>query len=224
MPPWLGLEKEAAVRNRNRLTSLGVGRWGGRGMSDDERSGFRSISFWNWWYKPVVPGSIWEEVVMICFRVYRLPVCDSWLVEETAHVPTGASASSPGQVSLSVRSAFPSKPQRTPKHSPLQKQTEPAPFSALWSCVFLPSVLHPSGKACGCSWALTHFGRQFLCGLERPRLGSRTFYWRLTLGHPYTVFGAVCTLCLLSVPKTLGVGIVIIIFQMRERLPYAHTV
>lgn len=172
-------------------------------MSDDERSGFRSISFWNWWYKPLVPGSLWEEVVMICFRVYRLPVCDSWLVEKTAHVPTGASTIFPGQVSLSCPWGLPSPVNlRVPQqNSPLRMQTEPAPCYALWSCLFLPLVLHPSGKAYGCSWVLTHFGRQFLYGLERPRLGGRTFCWRLTLSHPYTVLGAVWILSLLTSQK-----------------------
>lgn len=72
---------------------------------------------------------------------------DSRLAAKTAHVRTGTSASFPGQVRLSVGSAFPPKPQSTPKNSPLPMQTEPAPYCALWSCIVLPLVLHPSGKA-----------------------------------------------------------------------------
>lgn len=67
----------------------------------------------------------------------RWSLCDSWLTEETAHIPTVVSASFRGQASLSVRSlssASPSQPRALLKHSPLQMQTQPDPFYALRSC------------------------------------------------------------------------------------------
>lgn len=48
-------------------------------------------------------------------------LCDSWLVEETAHIPTVVSASFRGQVSLSVRSlssASPNQPRAPLRNSP----------------------------------------------------------------------------------------------------------
>lgn len=112
------------------------------------KPGFRSIPFWNRWYKPVVPGSIWEEVVMTCPRACCLPICLThdlkrnllMFLQVPQPVSLGRSAC-PWDLPSLLNHRVP------PKNSPLPMQTEPAPYCALWSCIFLPSVLHPSGKA-----------------------------------------------------------------------------
>lgn len=77
---------------------------------------------------------------MICPRACCLPVCLTHDLQRKLlmflQVPQPAS----------LGSAFPPKPQSTPKNSPLPMQTEPTSYCALWSCIVLPLVLPPSGK------------------------------------------------------------------------------
>lgn len=153
MPSWLGQHLWA---HRARLQW-----WTGASLLYQLLEGQWEGDEW-WWdlvsdqfrFEPVIQASeasqrksSWSALGLTVYQ----PLHDSWLVERTAHVPTGSSATVPGQVSLSMRAPSSASPMEQPYKTVLSKcRLSQLPVTLFGPCTSL-TLSHPSGQAFGCS-------------------------------------------------------------------------